>query len=383
MPQPDNNPELFEAFEKFFQLERYPFKHNSELRAWDAADVYLLNTLEKLNIELNNIVILNDNFGALTLPLLSHSPLVYNDSWLAREALFQNIKRNQLSESLTFFSSIESLKEQPIIGKMIIGRAPKAKSQLAFLLQNLQKLAPANSLLLLAGMDKHLSKGQYDLLEKYFGPSRFYPGVKKARIWEARLDKSIESKDISALNVHVPEFDLSLSNNANVFSQEKLDIGTRFFLENMPKLPKKDCVADLACGNGILGLSYLKLHPEASMLFSDESFQAIESCKENCLNNLPDCQVNIRADDGLKQCKPSELELILCNPPFHHQHTVGIDIAVSMFKDAFRALKKGGEFWIVANRHLAYHVTLKKLFGNCSVEASNKKFVILKALKYR
>ena len=44
-------------------------------------------------------------------------------------------------------------------------------------------------------------------------------------------------------------------------------------------------------------------------------------------------------------------------------------------------IKKGGELWVVANRHLAYHIKLKKIFNNYEQIASNKKFVILKVVK--
>jgi len=375
--------DTFEAFDKTYSLQRYPHKDNDDLRAWDAADHYLLTSLKELNIDLSGICIINDNFGALTIPLLKHKPICYNDSWLSREASYKNIELNNLDKSLSFLSLIEELKDYPTSANIIIGRVPKSKNHLAYLLQQLHQWAPPECTLLLAGMDKHLSRGQFDLLEAYFGPSRFYPGVKKARIWEAKLDKTLSSKPLPSNTIELPEFELSLTNQANVFSQEKIDIGTRLFLENFSKLPEKKFVADLGCGNGTLGLAYLRLYPQATMLFTDESFQAIQSCEDNWKKNLPDTNAVIRADDGLKQSKPSELDLILCNPPFHHQHIVGTDIAVSLFKDAFRALKKGGEFWLVANRHLAYHITLKKLFGNCSTEASNSKFVILKAVKFR
>lgn len=375
--------ELFETHGKSYELQRYPFKKNSELRAWDSADHYLLNTLSELEIDLNGICIINDNFGALTLPLLEHKPLCYSDSWLSREAIYNNIEANDANKYLDFINLIDELATRPPLASIIIGRVPKSKHQLAFLLQQLHEWAKDGTRLLLAGMDKHLSKGQYDLLEEYFGPSKFYPGVKKARIWEAVLDKNLYVKPVKLKTIELNDFDLSLISHANVFSQDRLDIGTRFFLENFSKLPKFANVADLACGNGILGFSYLRLHPESTMTLSDESFQAKQSCEINWQHNLPEALVTIRADDGLKQAKPSEFNLVLCNPPFHHQHIVGTDIAFSLFKDAFRALRKGGELWIVANRHLAYHIHLNKLFGNCSTEASNKKFVILRAIKFR
>lgn len=377
------NSSMLEAFDHNYSLNRYPHKEKDDLRAWDAADLYLLNILAELDTDLSNICIINDNFGALTIPLLQYQPICYSDSWLSKEAIYQNIALNNGEKTLRYLTNIEELSHHANTANIIIGRVPKTKNHLAFLLQRLNAWAQPGCKLLLAGMDKHLSRGQFDLLAEYFGPSRFYPGVKKARIWEATIDKKLISKALTKSTISLPERDLYLSNLPNVFSQDKLDIGTRFFLENFSTLPEKKFAADLACGNGVLGLAYLRLHPETFMTFSDESFQAIQSCEENWQQNLPNCHAIIRADDGLKQAKPSEFDLILCNPPFHHQHTVGTDIAVSLFKDAFKALKKEGEFWIVANRHLAYHITLKKLFGNCSTMASNTKFVILKAVKYR
>ena len=52
-----------------------------------------------------------------------------------------------------------------------------------------------------------------------------------------------------------------------------------------------------------------------------------------------------------------------------------------MFASAKKALKQGGELWVVGNRHLGYHTKLKRLFGNYINVASNRKFVILKAIK--
>jgi 16S rRNA (guanine1207-N2)-methyltransferase len=52
-----------------------------------------------------------------------------------------------------------------------------------------------------------------------------------------------------------------------------------------------------------------------------------------------------------------------------------------MFMEARRVLVEGGELRIVGNRHLGYHAKLKKLFGNCTTVAANKKFVVLSATK--
>ena len=370
----------FEFNDDVFKLKRFPYHKKSQLRAWDSADEYLLNeTHSRLN-EKTHLCIVHDNFGALSIPLLPYKPVCYLDSWMSREALLKNAEDNQQAPP-EVVTDIDSLVKRTPKPNLIIGRVPKLKSQLAYLLQNLNQWAEDDCELLLCGMDKHLSKGQYELLEKHFGKSEFLSGVKKARVWRAIIDKSLNPAPAKFTKITIPEFDLTLTSAPNVFSQDKLDIGSRFFLEHYSALPDAANVADLACGNGVLGLAYLRLHPESHMLFCDESFQAVQSTEINLSDNMPVAKATTKTDDGLVHTESNSLDLILCNPPFHQQSTVTTDIAFNLFRSAKRAIRTGGQLWIVANRHLGYHTVLKRLFGNCATEAGNKKFVILKAVK--
>jgi 16S rRNA (guanine1207-N2)-methyltransferase len=52
-----------------------------------------------------------------------------------------------------------------------------------------------------------------------------------------------------------------------------------------------------------------------------------------------------------------------------------------MFGTARAALRPGGELWVVGNRHLGYHVRLRRLFGRCDLVASDPKFVVLRAVR--
>ena len=371
---------LFELGEAAYTLKRYPFQNKSQLRAWDSADQYLLKeTLSRLNSE-TKLCIVHDNFGALSLPLVPYKPVCYTDSWMSREALLLNAQANQIIPP-EIETNVDSLVKSTQRPNLIIGRVPKSKSQLAYLLQRLNRWVSDDCELLLCGMDKHLSKGQYQLLEKYFGKSEFFPGLKKARVWQAIVDKKLSLPPIKFNKITIPEFELSLTSAPNVFSQDKLDIGSRFFLEQFSAIPDMESVADLACGNGVLGLAYLSLHPETHMYFCDESFQAAQSTKHNISANTPLAKTSVKVDDGLVHSDRNSLDLILCNPPFHQQSTVSTDIAINLFRSAKKTLNNGGQLRIVANRHLRYHVILNRLFGNCATEASNNKFVILKAIK--
>ena len=78
---------------------------------------------------------------------------------------------------------------------------------------------------------------------------------------------------------------------------------------------------------------------------------------------------------------PFEAHLILNNPPFHQDVAVGDAVAWQMFCESRDRLVPGGELRVIGNRHLTYHAKLKRLFGNCEVVASNRKFVILSAVR--
>jgi 16S rRNA G1207 methylase RsmC len=116
------------------------------------------------------------------------------------------------------------------------------------------------------------------------------------------------------------------------------------------------------------------------MVFSDESWMAIKSARENYRQYFQD-----ESDFHWMNCFENPLEkdfdLVLCNPPFHQQNTIGDFIAWQMFKDSFDALKRGGSLIVIGNSHLGYQIKLKKIFGNSRILATNQKFIICEAGK--
>ncbi|WP_407646805.1 class I SAM-dependent methyltransferase [Fluctibacter halophilus] len=173
-----------------------------------------------------------------------------------------------------------------------------------------------------------------------------------------------------------------ISNHANVFARQQLDIGARFLLDNLP-----DCsgqrIIDLGCGNGVLGLHVLAQWPDSRVTFVDESFMAIASARDNVTGNLQDGlqRSEFLVSNCLEQFSGGQVDRILCNPPFHQQNTITDHIADQMFADARQHLRPGGELRIIGNRHLDYPAKLKRLFGGYTVVAANRKFSILSAIK--
>lgn len=362
-------------------LLRYPEQHNSPLQAFDAADEYLLKHLSGCGLKSTaRCLILNDNFGALAANLTAHMQVHSSgDSFLAHQALRNNLDNNQLN-----IDSIEILKsEQPFNGPYdcVLIRVPKTLALLEEQLIRLHSHIHSDTLIIAAGMIKHLPRSVGDLLERYIGPVQASLAEKKARLlFVTPADKQQASSPYPSLySLEIPA--LSLRNHAGIFCREALDIGTRFFLPHLPNDLGHAQVADLGCGNGVIGILCALSNPQAQLCMVDESYMAVQSAQENWQQAVGERPVSIYAGDGLASEQVQSLDLVLCNPPFHQQQVVGDFLARRMFQQSHRALKQGGQLWIVGNRHLGYHVTLKRMFRNVEHIAANAKFVILKATK--
>jgi len=365
-----------------FELNRLPKRPLELLRAWDAADEYLLNMLaEDMKPSADNrILIFNDSFGALAVALSSFKPQAVSDSYLSQHATQLNLVANGLPKhSVKLINSLEPLKG---IFDLVLIKVPRT---LALLEEQLVRLHPhlmPTTQIILAGMIKTLPPSIWKMLERLVGPTTTALAKKKARLIFASPDPEL-AVPISPYPVcyRLEGTNYLISNHANVFSRDSLDIGTRFFIQHLPARLDAVDIIDLGCGNGLLGLMAAERNPAATIHFVDESFMAVASAKENFYRAFgQERKATFRVGDGLTDFEPNSADLILCNPPFHQHNTVSDQIAISMFKQSRKVLKKGGELWIIGNRHLNYHVNLNQLFGKHSVVASNAKFVILKAI---
>ena len=71
-----------------------------------------------------------------------------------------------------------------------------------------------------------------------------------------------------------------------------------------------------------------------------------------------------------------KFDLIISNPPFHFEHETNIEVALNLFKEVKRCLKKGGSFQLVTSNHLNSKTHLNKLFHKVNIIAQNEKFVV-------
>ncbi len=362
-----------------FKLQRFPVVANEKLRAWDAADEYLLEDIASKLVAYSQpkILIINDSFGALAVALAAFKPDVVSDSFIAHSAINENLALNK-QEPAVLLSSLQ-IPEKTF--DIILIKAPKT---LAFLEDSLARIQPcltANTQVILAGMVKNMSPAVWQLLEKYIGTTIPSKAVKKARLIYATVDSQRDTPVNPFPSYYTLEnTEYKICNHANVFSRQKLDIGTRFFLEHLPISTKYQQVVDLGCGNGVVGVVFAGKNPDAELHFIDESFMAVASAEDNFKHAFADRSATFEVNDALSSVANNSMDLVLCNPPFHEQNVIGGHIALRMFKQAKQVLRAEGELWVIGNRHLGYHAILKRLFPTVQLIATNNKFVILKAM---
>lgn len=375
-----------------FALARVPERKKQPLRAWDAADEYVLNHFAAEPIaEGSSVVLVGDAFGALASALREHNPVIVNESAAGAEAIAANLGRNSLPYLEAYsILDLETLTD-PIA--VVVVKIPKSGSELIDILHRLRPHVHADTRIIGAAMAKHIHTSTLESFESIIGPTKTSLAEKKARLIFSTFDYALTpgSNPWPAVwSTH----GVTTTNHGGGFSPSGLDIGTRFLLDSIPTfahlVPETGepvRVVDLGCGNGIIGLR-AALHltaAKANFLIDavDDSALALAAAEDSWEATLPGVaeeRVAFRHHHRLIEVvEKRSVDLVVVNPPFHEDRVVGDHTAWDMFTDAHKVLRPGGSLVVVGNRHLAYHAKLKKVFGMVDTMASNKKFVLLQA----
>jgi len=387
-------PTTLEAPQGRVELLRRRHDSSQPLRAWDAADEYLLAHLDEVDrvrahdaapdSTAPRVLVLNDSFGALAVALAFAEPVCVSDSVVSQLATRANLQRNGLRPDAvrlrSAFEPFTALGDQDVV----VMRVPLSLAQLEDQLHRLRPLLHPHTEVVAGGMTKHVHNSTIELFERIIGPTPTSPARKKARLLHPAFDPDLSSGPSPHPTSFVLPGGHTVVNHAGVFSAGRVDQGTQLLLDHLRVLDDERTAVDLGCGSGVIALHLAMQSPELQVLCVDASYAAVASAGATFDQAFGDRhRASFDAADGLEAVGPAGVDLVVTNPPFHADRSRGDAVAWRFFQEARHVLRPGGRLVVVGNRHLGYHAKMRRLFGNVEVMASDPKFVALASRKRR
>jgi len=353
---------------KTYDLIRYPKSTNKSLRAWNAADELLLNFWQENKPNEHTPGIWNDRFGVFQTLLATYTPWQVISYHSQSIAMRQLLKHNGFeANDSRWVSTIEGLQE-PIDLAMI--RIPKSLDLFEWYVRQAASVLKPDGKAAAGFMTRHFSPELIKLAERYFHSVTQSRAQKKARL--ILLEQPKEELPEIALKEIQLESGTVLQQYPGVFAAKHVDPATQMLLDKFIVKGDEARVLDLGCGNGIIGKTVQEELPEAEVHLIDDFHLAVASAKLNVNRET----AVVQAADSLVQFQSGFFDLVLSNPPFHLEHENNIEVSLGLFKQVKRSLRKGGEFQLVANKHLNYTTHLQRIFNSVDVLAEDKRFIV-------
>lgn len=258
--------------------------------------------------------------------------------------------------------------------RTVLWRLPRAVAAVEDVAQVLASRCSSEVHVYGGGRDKHLAPAMNDALGACFGEVSASLGRRKSRVLRASVPRPVPRT--WPRHAHLDELGLEVVAYGGVFAGTALDRGTRLLLRAVDHAaPVPGRALDLGCGTGIIAAALAARGWD--VVASDASASAVASTI--LTGEANGHLVDVRRADGLPAGLDG-LDLIACNPPFHRGGAKDSSAAFAMIEDAGRALRPGGELWLVFNAHLPYLPVAREHVGPTRVVARDSSYVVTRSI---
>lgn len=372
-----------------FTLARPHSSPRSPLRAWSTADELLIE--HAASAQPGRLLIVNDEFGALSCALADQDPTVWTDSAMSRASIDANLRANDLPP----LGSDRSVRgSEPPQGHFdtVVMRLPKSAALLAHQLAVLGGCVHDHTDLVAGDMARHIHTSTVAAFEA-MGPTVTSRATRKARLIHCRPEPA-PADPVSASEFGTQhgaaefgtQHGVVVVEGPGTFSAGHLDVGTALLVDVVggeAPPPPGSLIADLGSGNGVALASVASAwtDPGLRWLAVDSSDLAVAATRSTWHRNGLPGAFDAVAADGFAGIADESVDVVVTNPPFHQGHAVDPDLTDHLLADAARVLRRDGRAYIVVQRHLQLHTRLRRWFGSVEARSKHPSHVVLLATR--
>jgi 16S rRNA (guanine1207-N2)-methyltransferase len=361
-------------------LRRWPDLEGPDLPAMDAADRLILDEWAALHTGVDDVVVIGDGYGALTLSAAdagagagTRGIRVHQDALAGERALAANASRFGVEGTFRSMPLDAALVDD---ARVVLLRLPRSLDELRDIAGLIAAHAAPDVVVVAGGRLKHMTIAMNDVLRERFTTLDVSHARQKSRVLIARGPQN--GADPVARRAVIDG--LVVCAYGGAFAGPSIDIGTRFLLASLPdRLP--DEVIDFACGTGVVAATLAVRQPSLRVYASDQSAAAVASARQTAAANGVADRVEVVRDHLLSSRAERSASFVALNPPFHVGGAVAEDIAPRLFADSARVLRPGGELWCVWNSALRYRASLERIVGPTRQIARNAKFTVTASVR--
>ncbi len=211
----------------------------------------------------------------------------------------------------------------------------------------------------------------------------------KCRVFWAAAEPGALNRELidewAVLDAPRPIADGRFLSRPGLFAWDRIDPASQLLAEHLPSsLAGKG--ADLGAGYGYLSDAVLRCCPGVvSLHLYEAEARALDLARLNLAQSETRGYRSPARPEffwyDVTAGLPHRYDFIVCNPPFHHHGRADSPALGRAFIKAARdVLGPGGQFWLVANRHLPYETALASSFATHRVVIERQGFKVIEAV---
>jgi 16S rRNA (guanine1207-N2)-methyltransferase len=238
---------------------------------------------------------------------------------------------------------------------------------------------PGGQVIACAANDEGARSAEADL-ERLVGPVTTLTKKRCRVFWSEALDHARENAlatEWRQLDAPRPIENGRFVSRPGVFAWDRIDPGSALLAEHLPR-ELSGRAADLGCGFGYLAAELLQRCPGVAAL---DLYEAESRALDLARRNLAAFESRVALGyhwHDVTSGLPNRYDVIVTNPPFHtHARADRPEVGRAFVAAAFESLNRGGQLWLVANRHLPYEVAFEQTFARAQVITQRHGFKVM------